>query len=689
MRYGSANLLEQVVTSYDQTKTTILGRVSQKVADGGPCIGPPLNRFMDVTTDSGITMAANNMVATENGRVFILGAEAGPLTPLILYTVDYTTGNYSYVGRVNINLPDTAATTTVYRAIKVVDTGTTGWKVFVVTTGSVVINGGAIVVNNLALSDFVPVGFPTIPFATGTDQKACYFLQDPANLGALHSNSNIASAGAVLDKAGNKLYVHNGISTLHQYYVFNTNSSLTWTSSAATGVASTDIISNAGHTFVNGDQVVFTSLTGGTGLVVGTVYFVVNSVAGTSFQLSATTGGAAINFTTDITSAQIGRAFGITGSAFSYKTGNLPALTGTLLLSDSEDFATPAHTSNAGFDCAFFSTSTNLYLGKLSELTAGAVTWPSLITVNILGSPNQITTASVTYASWSNVLDRAVYSTGLVFVVKQFVNNSIDRIFGGTNNKYFELLVSPEVVEFQPATAITSMDLEQGWLVVTNITTGQRGVMLADLRSDSLFSYSKVITKVIDTPDSVLKFITTLDSLYDYTGSLTVSYRTSGFGSMIGGWINIPFAQDLSSYATADKIQFCIHFDTLALDTSIPAQLRELIFGYEDLEETSSHWELSVDDSDNGNPSRVAFRLKQAFPSSVPTLYFRAKDLTGVDVVTPAHTTVANSSRFEYSSNNGVSWSPLGTIPNTVGTLVRYTFSTSPGTDIRPSLRES
>jgi len=32
---------------------------------------------------------------------------------------------------------------------------------------------------------------------------------------------------------------------------------------------------------------------------------------------------------------------------------------------------------------------------------------------------------------------------------------------------------------------------------------------------------------------------------------------------------------------------------------------------------------------------------------------------------------------------------PLGTIPNVVGTLLRYTFTSPPGVDIRPGLKES
>lgn len=684
MKYINAELLDDVVSVYDQTKTTLFGRAVSKSVEGKTALGPPLNRFVDVQTDAAVTPVANNMYMTSNGRMFMLGAEAGAVTPLLLYTISYATGDYVYVGRVNINLPDVAATTTVYRSLKVIDTGTSAWKVFITTTGSVVINGGTMLVNNLALADFVPVGFPTIPFASGNDQKAVYFLQETGQLGSAHLMT--AAAGSVLDITENKLYVHNGIAATHQYYVYSTNTAPTYTTYSVTGDQASNVVNHTAHPFLNGDQVVFTALTGGAGLTANTVYFV-GGVTTNTYFLSLTTGGAAINYTTDISSGTIGRAFGQTTSNWLYKTGNLPALTGTLLLTDSEDYAFPAHTTNSGFACAFFGTTSNMYLGKLSELTVGVTTWPSLVTVNLLGTPNQITLPAPTYMSWSNALDKAIYSTGLVFVMKSFVNNSIDSIFGGTNNKYFEALVGNDVVEFQPAAAIAAMDAEQGWLAISTVIAGQRGIMLADIRSDSLFAHSYIITKVLDTPSSVYKFITTIDALFDFTGSLAVYYRTSGFGSAAGGWIAVPFAEDLSVFASGAQTQFKIEFATLGLDTSIPAQLCDLFLGYETLTDSSDHWELSVDDSDNGNPSRSAYRLKREFETSVPTLHYRAYDLSGVEIV--HHTTAANTARFEYSTTDGATWTALGTIPNTEGTLVRYTFSTAPGVDIRPSLRES
>lgn len=683
MRYVQADLLDDVVGTYDQTKTTIQGRCFSKTVDGKTALGPPLNKFIDTQTDTGITHAANNMIMTENGRIFILSSEAAT-TNVLLYSINYATGATVYVGRILIQMPDTAATTTVYRALKIDDTGTTGWKMFLVTTGSVAINGGPLLINNLALSDFVPVGFPTIPFATGNDQKAVYKLEDPSNTGVGHLNT--ASAGAVLDKTNDRFYVHNGVSATHQYYVFDTSVAPTYVTAAITGTEATNLINHAGHTFVNGDPITFTALTGGAGLVVGTTYFVVSSSAGVSYQVSATTGGAAINFTTDISSGTVGRAFGTSHALFLHKTGNLPALTGTLLLTDSEDYALPAHTTNSGQHCAFFSTSTNLYLGQLSELTSGATSWPSLVTANVLGTTNQIVVPTVTYVAWSNVLDRAVISAGTTFHIKPMVNNQIDIIFGGTSNKYLEGF-NFEAIELQPYTAITAMDVENGWIAInTSAATGQRGIVISDLRSDAFFDYSYLVTKVLDTPQSVYKFMTTVDALYDFTGSLDIYYRTSGFGSISGGWTSLPFAELLDSYATGNQVQFKIAFATLGLDTSIPAQLCEFFLGYESLTDNSLHWELSVDDSDNGNPSRTAFRLKNAYASSVPDLRYTAYDLT--DVLLVDHNTSANAARFEYSTNSGVSWNALGTIPNTVGTLVRYTFATPPGVDIRPSIKE-
>lgn len=76
---------------------------------------------------------------------------------------------------------------------------------------------------------------------------------------------------------------------------------------AVTGVASTNLISAAvAHELVANQAVRFVALTGGAGLVLNVVYYVLSDgLTKTDFKVSATLGGPAVDFTTDITSATV------------------------------------------------------------------------------------------------------------------------------------------------------------------------------------------------------------------------------------------------------------------------------------------------------------------------------------------------------------------------------------------------
>jgi hypothetical protein len=71
-----------------------------------------------------------------------------------------------------------------------------------------------------------------------------------------------------------------------------------------TGDAATDVITATGHIYTANQTVIFSAITGGAGLSANTVYFVHNP-SGNTFQLSTTSGGAAINFTTNITAGTV------------------------------------------------------------------------------------------------------------------------------------------------------------------------------------------------------------------------------------------------------------------------------------------------------------------------------------------------------------------------------------------------
>lgn len=67
-----------------------------------------------------------------------------------------------------------------------------------------------------------------------------------------------------------------------------------------TAAASTDIVSCTNHGMSDGDEVRFTTITGGSGITAMAPYYVINSTAST-FKVSATKGGSAVNITTDMT----------------------------------------------------------------------------------------------------------------------------------------------------------------------------------------------------------------------------------------------------------------------------------------------------------------------------------------------------------------------------------------------------
>lgn len=69
---------------------------------------------------------------------------------------------------------------------------------------------------------------------------------------------------------------------------------------AVTGVAATDIFTSTAHGYVADQPVSFSALTGGAGITTGIAYYILAPTTNT-FQVAATPGGTALNFTTDLT----------------------------------------------------------------------------------------------------------------------------------------------------------------------------------------------------------------------------------------------------------------------------------------------------------------------------------------------------------------------------------------------------
>lgn len=690
-RSKNINLLENVVSSYDKDKTTIFGRVAQKTIDGVPCLGSPISNFIDVATDTAGLVPTGSIFVSKNKRMFIAGTISAGVIPIILYDFDTTTGAYSYVGRVNLTSPIQTTNVHTVRSIKVVDSvGNTGWKIFVCTSSTVVVNvGGTFLANNIDKADF-GMGAPiTIPFATGNDQKAMYFLQNPLAIGT--SNAETALVGAAIDFDNNKLYCHNGVAATHQYFVRSTNITPEYTQVACSvSVATPGVVSLTAHGYINNDVIVFLAGTLPTGLSLNTNYFVKNKTNDT-FELSLTSGGASINTTgSPSVGAMLGRSYGITTSGWSHKTGNLPALVGTLLSVDSEKLAIPVNAPLNGAvlngnSCIFLATISNIYLGKMSDLTDGATTWPSLTTANLLGSANEVTVPGATLATWSDFLDSSIFTTSVSrFIVKKVVNNIIESNFGTLNNTYYETKVNT-TIEIGAIT-INSMYSRDGWLFFGGGTAGQRGIFFVDIYSDILYDFSYIITPVVTLKNARFEYADLFELLYTDTGSSKIYYRTTGFNSATGNWVELTPGVAVN-VPVDNEIQFKIMFYIQSDNSSCPAQVTGLTADYKKNDAISDNWEYSHDYSSSSSPTKSAFRLKEVYKTVVPTLYFRTYDLD--DNLLINHNTATNPTYFEFSNDGGLTWSPLGTIPNVVGTLVRYNFTSPPGVDVRPGLLES
>jgi hypothetical protein len=780
MKTIDLQLLSSTGTSYNQTRTTLAGRVTQRTIDSKPVLGPSPTRFLDVFSDTAGTFTpTTTMFATDNGRLFMIGAIAAGVLPVVCYEINQVTGAHSYVGRVNISMPSSPAIVHTIRSIKVIDNGTTGWKVYVVATGTVLIGGsGVLLANNLARADFSQVSPPVIPFATGNNQKAVYQLGrlasknsrsmtitlgtpvkfnfaahgfnnndqvyftsqvgsawtsstfvvntkyfvrnaglndfelsasfNGASIGAAAGptsvvmqplNQEIDSFGAIIDLEANRLYTHVGTAANPQYFVRDTSVAPTYSPLTVDVTAGTPAkIGLVAHGLTENEPVQFLAGTLPVGFALNTTYFV-RVVTANDFELSLTAGGASINTVTTSTGVTIGKAFGYTNSQWLHSTSILPAIAGTLLATtDVDAIAIPVNAPLNGSllngqKCAFFATSSNLYLGRLDELTAGATTWPSLTTSNMLGLPSQIVAPIVVSASWSDALDHAIVLIGQAatnafrFMLKKVENNKFTALFGDSCMEWFEASTK-EAYEMRPSLPYLNFTNNSGWLFGLSGAVGQRGVFASDVRSDTFFDHSYIVSKVLDIPQNgIIKSVDIKRELIRTGGEVDVKYRLSGFGSISGGWILLDADQELS-LAAGGQIQFRIDFRTHSADRTSHIQVSELLISYEAAEELSDNWEYSYDDSSSAIPTRVGFRLKKAYDTSVPsTLSFRAFDLSGVQLVD--HDITNEATRFQYSTDGGDTWLALGTIPNVVGTLVRYTFLSPPGVDVRPSLKDS
>ena len=691
------NVTSNQTVSYDQTKNTRAGRAANKTLSGKTVYGPALNQLCDTVTDSGFVPVVS--VTTDSYRQFVLTNLAAGSGSVLLYNIDPVSLVPTYVGRINFQMPGAGAPTC--RGFKVDDTNPANIRIFIGQTQTVanIIYGGPVLINKLTVSDFVPVGFPTITYATGTDQKAVYFLgASPSLIGA--TNPVQACLGISIKTSTSELIVHNGTAvSTHQFHRYNYSvvpDVLNQTVGSFT-VASPGVVNITGHGRQASEAVVFTSTgTLPTGITAGTTYYVLSPLAN-SFNISATPGGAAINFTGAPSGVATCRS-GFGGStAFTYvATGNLTTLAGALTASvNNEDYCVPQDSSYGGLvgqDCVAFSTSTTVNMIKLSDLTGGATLIP-IYSANIngqIGVHSVPGTAVPTSCSYSQFLDAFVFNlAGNRFIVKRLQNNNYLGVYGGNNYQYTVGIgaINPKL----GGITFISADVKGGVLYAAysnTVATNQAGIIISDISADEIYGQQYLITKVYNTPNMNFKSLKFDMGLASTGKDIKVYYRTSGFGTAAGGWLSLPDDRDMSSIGVYTQIQFKIVFKVSDNPWVIPAQLGNGYLLTKNFGESSPKWAYSHDNSTSGVPTSYVWELIEAYDVAVPTkLVNRVYDTTSPQKnLLFTLNSQDHIGQYSYSTDNGSSWIPLGTVPNVVGTLVKLTLTGPPGIKTIPSI---
>ena len=372
------------------TRKFVLGDNTSDASFSGSLIGgSALAELRKVGTNTQV------LSSTANTYGGVTNVQNGTLSAVTLNSVTggsatSSLGNPTTLANGTIGLGSTTTTGT----LKVVGTGETTDRVvnLVGTTG-----GGTLDQSGTGLLKF------TSDFtATGGGSKTLTVQGSTAGTGEISGTivNNSPTNTTTLVKAGTGAWTLSGTNSYKGTTTVSAGSLIAGASSLATSVTNnssvtanntTDIITLAGNTLVDGDNVVFSAATIPTGLTTGTVYFVVNS-SGNTFQVSTTLGGSAVNFTangtTVVASQYLPGAFG---------TGNSAIVLG--------DAATTTNNSSPAL------------------LTGGALTIGRAVTV-----ANQATTGA--YTIGGNTANTSAF-TGLVTTNQ---NLTVSQTTGGTLN---------------------------------------------------------------------------------------------------------------------------------------------------------------------------------------------------------------------------------------------------------------
>lgn len=394
---------------------------------------------------------------------------------------------------------------------------------------------------------------------------------------------------------------------------------------------------------------------------------------------------------------------GFTG-ANGFKTGNLGTsnpLAATLLQNNTGKWGIPLANSGASAPylnnpCLFFATTTVLYHGLVSDLAAGVTAW-TLGTTNLSGAASdQVNPAALTFANFSVLLGRWVFTANGRYYFKRLVNNEYDMVLGFTDSTFIEN--QPSKFPNLGSVTVTGLDITDGILTMTSSTVGQRGLLCVDIRNEAKFDYSYFITPVIQLNGDDLMGIQIRNALRGLSSSsqlwIKLSDTLTDFDNPATGWQRLTddfrLDFDFNSVPIVSKKYAAIKgYNYISKNpTGIAPAIESIRLITKPIASSDDQWVLSSKHTSepDASPFYIAQRLQFSYMNGMPAeLILDVLDDSGN--IVQSISTVANAANVTYSTDELV-WNPLGTIPNVaLTTWVRFLVNNPPDGNVRARLR--
>lgn len=204
-------------------------------------------------------------------------------------------------------------------------------------------------------------------------------------------------------------------------------------------------------------------------------------------------------------------------------------------------------------------------------------------------------------------------------------------------------------------------------------TTTKACIITPEFTTPDVVNYDKVYLRTKSTYNKG-RFISPSENVDIY-------FRTSGITDDSGSWTLVDKTGDIS-YTSGSTIQFKIAFSTIGL-TCIPDKVYGITMSYfsNGIPLSTPFYEPSLKQSDISSQI-FSWRQIHEFVDDIPKLNIDIYDVSGSTLLLTDDTDNSLNGVWEYSSDDGASWSGFTSSANTIGNYIRYTPNNSLGIGI-------